>query len=87
MGRNIYQATSIRRVDHNGDVRTVQLEALSYVFDCPDCEYVMTALTLEGAETIERRHMLSLPSTHLESYKIVAWDLFNSAAVPSDTQC
>lgn len=49
-----FQGTSVRVRG-----RTRYLEQLSHIFLCPapECEYVMTALSEEGIDTIRRTHV------------------------------
>lgn len=76
MSKHIYQAKQVVRQDSQGVYRTVHLQELSWVYDCPDCEYVMTALTEENAEALERMHVMSMPSTHLERWGEDRWPDF-----------
>lgn len=52
MRDSIYRSNRIRR-----GTRVIALAQVSHVFDCPACEYVMTATTQEGAETLRRVHV------------------------------
>jgi hypothetical protein len=62
--KHVFQSTSIFKGG-----RTIYLGELSWIFDCPDCEYVMTALTEDAADTIAHVHIVNMPSTHLDTLK------------------
>jgi hypothetical protein len=64
---SIYQGTGFQRNN-----RRVNLDKLSYIIKCncklPDgsgCEYIMTALFPEGANTIARTHVRTAHPDHL----------------------
>lgn len=71
----IHQGTVIYRRG-----KMVQLEELSYIFDCPlkdktgeVCEYVMTALNEEGAVAIRDAHVRTCHPDDLVSMRMDDW--------------
>lgn len=48
----VHRGSIIWRGDHS-----VKLAQVSYIFDCPHCEYIMTALSSENITTIRDTHI------------------------------
>lgn len=57
--KNIYQSKSVTK---NG--KRYELKELSYVFDCPHCEYLLTTLDEDSARATRRLHYFSAHSDY-----------------------
>lgn len=58
MSKDIYRGTSYRLRN-----RRIQLKELSWIFECPNCEYAMTGLTEENIRTIRNAHNITSHSS------------------------
>lgn len=61
---------------HHGRVihkqqRTVVLDSMAYIYDCPACEYVMPSTTREGATALRVQHVRT---THPWMLNDLLWD-------------
>jgi hypothetical protein len=79
MSKNIYQSTQV----YKGD-KVYNLEKLSWIFNCPVCEYVNTALNKEGAEALEHVHFITSVSIHLDALSESNWDASPLSKVTDD---
>lgn len=63
MPRYIYQSKSLTK---NG--KRYDLDELSYVFDCPTCEVILTSLFVSGAITARNVHFNTAhPELHMQT--------------------
>lgn len=66
---NVYQGRQVRKGN-----KVYKFDELVFIFNCPTCEYVMTARTRDEARTIEAAHCRIALSTHLDTLADARWE-------------
>lgn len=65
----IYRATQVIKGE-----KVYKFDGLYWVFDCPVCEYVKTAIDRATAEVLEDMHYKAAASVHLDLIALRNWE-------------